>query len=108
MPGVAWCSPVHMRALLQSGASIDNPRVHGYLMAISVGLLLPLSIIISRNFKEYSNAVRAVRCFVLHFATRVVRHILCADCMRALTETLIASAVVPASPHSEHRSVGGW
>ena len=47
-----------MRALLQSGASIDNPRVHGYLMAISLGLLLPLSIVISRNFKEYSNAVR--------------------------------------------------
>ena len=37
---VALRSPVHLRALLQSGANINNPRVHGYLMAISFGLLV--------------------------------------------------------------------
>ena len=37
-----------------------DPLAHGYLSAVSVGLLLPLSIVLARNFKELTPAVRAL------------------------------------------------
>ena len=47
---VAHCSPVHLRSLLDNhGANINNPRVHGYLMAISFGLLVRTGCTTSRQ-----------------------------------------------------------
>ena len=49
-----------LRRLLQDSPSqsIHLPRVHGYLVAISFGAILPLSIVIARNFKELDPLVR--------------------------------------------------
>jgi len=42
-----------------SASGVHDPLVHGYLSAVSVGLLLPLSIVLARNFKELAPAVRS-------------------------------------------------
>ena len=40
-------------------SGVHDPLVHGYLSAVSVALLLPLSIVLARNFKELNPTVRA-------------------------------------------------
>lgn len=53
-----------LRMLLQSASNevplaapltgIDDPRVHGYVASVFLGVLLPLSIVVARNFKEFN------------------------------------------------------
>ena len=66
-----------LRRLLQyqPPAAIANPRVHGYVVTISFGLMLPLSIVISRCFKEYHPHVRpahksAIKLIAFHSTAR--------------------------------------
>ena len=89
--GLTLRSPEHLQSLL-TRRNLNNPRVHGYIMAISFGLLvraaalsdqasvfvamplciwrtdgppcrfsqLPLIAVLSRTFKEFTPAVRAI------------------------------------------------
>ncbi len=68
-----------------------DPLAHGYLSSVSVGLLLPLSIVLARNFKELTPAVRA---------TDLLRRPWLAVCGLALA---LVAVCIPANRRGSHQ-----